>query len=394
MATTQELYEQVFNTGNIWNVSSQMSKVDSNTLGVLITAGIIIGFAVASIQLFSSLFLVYRDKNTNLMDFLAPLVLKMVLAAAVMNPAVYPMIVHYVFAAPADAVANMVTMTYIDNFLSDYSQVMNSIADSPNKVTSLISATLDGSLISTLIAGLFFWAAAICAYITPMIQGMLFLFVYFAGPICIGFSLCDYTVGVFHRWVSMLLTICWLGFFGSCSFLVIDSCQLLSHLSGAAGGDKPNVILTMIYGAVSILLFCSCFPITSFFFSSIGEMTRFTNPVSTITGTAGGMTGGAAVGGVSAMMLGGIGKAAGAGLSRVSRDRSWMRSLADSMQKISGGTVAGGKVVAENSGVRVPHGTSSLIDGRSGGKSPNIPKPQEITGDIEGKKELNGEKVS
>ena len=48
MATTQELYEQVFNTGNIWNVSSQMSKVDSNTLGVLITAGIIIGFAVAS----------------------------------------------------------------------------------------------------------------------------------------------------------------------------------------------------------------------------------------------------------------------------------------------------------------------------------------------------------
>ena len=78
----------------------------------------------------------------------------------------------------------------------------------------------------------------------------------------------------------------------------------------------------------------------------------------------------------------------------MSRDGSWMRSLADSMQKISGGTVAGGKVVAENSGVRVPHGTSSLIDSRSGGKSPNIPKPQESTGDIEGKKELKGEKVS
>ena len=163
MPATQELYNQVFNSGNIWNVSNQLSKVDSDSLGVLITAGVIIGFAAASVQLFSALFVVYKEKDTNLMDVLAPLVLKMVLAAAVMNTAVYPMIVHYLFAAPADAVANMVTVTYIDNFLSDYSEVMSSIADSPNKVTSLISATLDGSLISTLIAGLFFWAAAICA---------------------------------------------------------------------------------------------------------------------------------------------------------------------------------------------------------------------------------------
>jgi hypothetical protein len=374
MATTQELYDNVFNSGDLWNVSSQMLKVDSGTLGTLITAGIIVGFAAASIQLFSAIFVVYRDKDTNLMDFIAPLVLKMVLAAAVLNAAVYPAIVHYVFAAPADAVANMVTDQYINHFLDSFSKVMGSISDSPNKVASLISATLDGSLISTLIAGLFFWAAAICCYITPMIQGMLFLFVYFCGPVCIGLSLCDYTSEVFKKWVSMMLTVCWLGFFGSCSFLVVDSCQLLSNLSTAAGGDKPNVILTMIYGLISIVLFCSAFPIATYFFGSIGELTGLTNPVRAVSSAGKMAVAGAAMGGVSAMMLGSLGKIAGSGLSKVGKEISWMKNLGDSMQKLGGSTHASGKNIAENSGVRITRPNNSSNQGKSGGKSPNIPE--------------------
>lgn len=377
---SQTLYKQIFDNGSIWNVGSELSKVDSTTMSTLFSAGIIVGFVAVCIQMFSALFAVYRDKNTNLMDFIAPMVLKMVLAAAVLNPGTYTFIVNYLFAVPADTVANMITNQYIASFTSKFATVMSAISESPNKISSLISATLDGSLISTLIAGLIFWAAAICCYVTPMIQKILFMFAFYCGPICIGFGLCDYTAEVFKKWVGMMLTICWLGFFGSVSFLVVDTCNLLGHLSTSAGGDKSNVIITMIYGVISIVLFCSAFPISTFFFGSIGELAGgLSNPGRAIGGTASAAVGGAAASGVSAIMLGSLGKAAGSGLSKVAKKGSMLSSLAKSMQNIGGGTLSAGKTVAENSDVRMPprknmNSNSSTSNEKSGGKSPNIPE--------------------
>jgi hypothetical protein len=109
MATTPDLYQQIFNSGDIWNVSSQLTKVNSDTMFVLFKAGLMIGFGAACIQLFSAIFHVYRNKNTNLMDFVAPLILKIILVGIFLTPAVYQAFVAAVFAAPADAAANMVT---------------------------------------------------------------------------------------------------------------------------------------------------------------------------------------------------------------------------------------------------------------------------------------------
>jgi hypothetical protein len=377
MATTPDLYQQIFNSGDIWNVSSQLTKVNSDTMFVLFKAGLLIGFGAACIQLFSALFHVYRNKNANLMDFIAPLILKIILVGIFLTPVVYQAFVVAVFAAPADAAANLVTQIYINHFTADFQQVFATISNSPNKISSLISATLDGSLISTLLAGLIFWAAAICAYVMPIIQGILFLFVYYVGPICMGFALCDYTASVFRSWISLMLTICWLGFFGSCSFLVVDSCQLLSKLSVSAGGDSPNVILTMIYGIVSILLFCASFPIASYFFGSIAEMTGLTHPGRAITSATSGAMLAAGSGGVGTMMLGGLGGIAGAGLAKISKEGSWGSKLGASMQNIGKNAMSTGAAVAENSGVRMPRnhpGTvSNAPDGKSGSSSPNIP---------------------
>jgi hypothetical protein len=369
MPTTPDLYQQIFNSGDIWNVSSQLTKVNSDTMFVLFQAGLLIGFGAACVQLFSALFHVYRYKNANLMDFVAPLILKMILVGAFLAPPVYQAFVAVVFAAPADAAANLVTQIYINHFTSDFQQVFATISDSPNKISSLISATLDGSLISTLLAGLVFWAAAICAYVMPIIQGILFLFVYYVGPVCMGFALCDYTASVFKSWISLMLTICWLGFFGSCSFLVVDSCQLLSSLSASAGGDSPNVILTLIYGVVTIILFCASFPIAAYFFSSLGELTGLTHPGRAIIGATSGGLHAAGASGVGTMMLGGLGSLAGAGLSKISKEGSWGSKLGTSMQNIGKSLMSTGAAVAENSGVRMPNSPG----GKSGGSSPNIP---------------------
>ena len=377
MATTPDLYQQIFNSGDIWNVSSQLTKVNSDTMFVLFQAGLMIGFGAACIQLFSALFHVYRNKNTNLMDFVAPLILKMILVGIFLTPPVYQAFVAMIFAAPADAAANMVTQIYINHFTADFQQIFATISDSPNKISSLISATLDGSLISTLLAGLIFWAAAICAYVMPIIQAILFLFVYYVGPVCLGFALCDYTSSVFKNWVSLMLTICWLGFFGSCSFLVVDSCQLLSKLSTSAGGDSPNVILTLIYGVVTIILFCASFPIASYFFSAIGELTGLTHPGRAIIGATSGGLQAAGASGVGTMMLGGLGSLAGAGLTKISKEGSWGSKLGTSMQNYGQKAMSAGAAVAENSGVRMPRNMSgsnaNSPSGKSGGASPNIP---------------------
>lgn len=377
MATTPDLYQQVFNSGDIWNVTSQLAKVNSDTMFVLFKVGLMVGFIAACIQLFSALIQVYRNKNTNLMDYIAPLILKIILVGLFLTPMVYQAFVVAVFAAPADAAANLVTTIYISHFTTDFQQVFATIGDSPNKISSLISATLDGSLISTLIAGLIFWAAAICAYVTPIIQGILFLFVYYVGPVCMGFALCDYTSQVFKNWISLMLTVCWLGFFGSCSFLVVDSCQLLSKLSLSAGGDSPNVILTMIYGVVAILLFCSAFPIASYFFGAIGEMTGLTHPGRAITGAASSGLLAAGTGGVGTMMLGSIGALAGSGLSKISKEGSWANKLGASMQGMGNSATSSGFKVADSSGVRMPRNApgsnSNKPDGKSGSDSPNIP---------------------
>jgi hypothetical protein len=373
MATAADLLQQTFNSGAIWNVTQQLDKVTPDVLGTVITAGGFVAFMAAAIQLFSALFAVYRDKDTNLMDFIAPLILKMVLIAAIMNPIVYPAIVRYLFAMPADAVANMITTQYIDKFMMDYQTVMGSISDSPNKISSLISATIDGSLISTIIAGLIFWISAILAFVTPMVQGILFLFAFYIGPVCMGFALCEFTESVFKAWISFMLTVCWIGFFGSCSWLVIESCNLLSNLSTAAGGVQPNIILTMIYGIISIVLFISCWPITTYFFGSLSEMGMM-NAAKALSAPGQMAIGATAGAGVGAMMMGGTGKLLGTGLSMISKEGSTMGRLGIAMQNIGGKVSSFGSSVASTAGVRGARSPDSgSPSGPSGGKSPNIP---------------------
>lgn len=275
---------------------------------------LILGFMLTALQVGRIVYLAYQDKKQPF-DSLAPLLFKLVLVSVLLIPTVYETLLHYAFAMPADALSNFVTQIYVDDFQKSLTILSDRIAESSSNPLSLITANLSG-IVTTAMASLIFWAASICIFIMPILQGTLFLYMFYLGPVCIVFSLFDMTASVTRAWISMTLTVAWMGFFGSAAFLVADNLGFIANLAESA--SYSNIITVCVYGIISIILFCMAWPITAFFFSATGALGGITSPAAAISGTASGVSAGLGFGAAGAMMAGGASAGAGRLLTKLS----------------------------------------------------------------------------
>ncbi len=328
---TQDLAQQVFG-GQIWNCYSRFNEANagaiSSNLGSLCRLALVLGFMLTAFQIARMVFLAYRDKLSP-MDQMPSLVVKSILIGVLLIPGVYQTLIKYAFAGPADAFANSVTVLYIDHYQDQMSAMMGKITDSASNPLSVIFSNFSG-VASSVIASLVFWAACICAFILPMLQGALFLFIYYLGPVCLVFCLFDLTASVTKAWIAMMLTVCWLGFFGSVAFLVADSCSFISSVSDSASSGE--VITTAVYGVISIILFCMAWPICSFFFSATGALGAVMSPTGAIASTSAGAITGVGIGATSSLLTGGFLATSGRLLKNSTNKGSTGYSFAEKLQ--------------------------------------------------------------
>ena len=279
---SQALVDQTMSTGYFWNCYSRIANLEhsnptllNDTLYGVYRLSILIGFMISAFQIGTSVYRSYLNKTSPLAD-LIPYLFRLVLVTVLISPPVYKRLVHYVIAVPADSVADMVTASYIDKFTADIVKLQGALSNSQTHLSSFLAAIVDGSLVSSLFSAAIFVAAATCIFIMPILQSVLFLYFFYVGPLCIVFSLSDLTTSVTKAWLGVMLAVAWTGFFGSLCFLAAQSFGALHSLVGGAASN--DVIITMVYGVISIIIFCMAFPLSSFFFGGASSLGRILNP--------------------------------------------------------------------------------------------------------------------
>lgn len=372
---SQALVDQTMSSGYFWDCYSRIANLErsnptllNNTLFGVYRLSLLIGFMLSAFQIGISVYRSYLNKRSPLAD-LIPYLFRLVVVTVLISPPVYKMLVHLVIAVPADSVADMVTASYIDRFTADMVQLQGALSNSQTQLSSFLAALVDGSLVSSLLSAFIFVAASICIFIMPILQSVLFLYFFFVGPVCLVFSLSDLTASVATAWLSVMLAVAWTGFFGSLCFLAAQSFGVLHSLAGGATGN--DVIITMIYGVLSIIIFCMAFPLSSFFFGGATSIGRILNPTSAVSGAVTGAAAGLAMGGAATMAYGKLVGGAGHLLNK--------ESLQKHGQKSFNAGAAVFNAAQNNQGPRTHSNDSSKTSTpseTSGGYSPTLPRDE------------------
>ncbi len=317
---TEKLVHESLSKGYFWNCFSRIDFMEANnpkfsdTMTTLWHLALMLGFMISTFQI-ALLAMRSMTNKENPFSEIIPLLFKTIIVSTLISPWVYRHFMGLVIAGPANAAADMITQMYVTDFQANLAKIMDGIANSNSSIIGVISAALDGSLISSIVSMMIFAAAAICIFIMPMLQSVLFLYAYYLGPICIVFCLFEVTAPVFRAWLGFSLAIAWVGFFGSLSFYAAQSMGVMSNLADSTQGN--DFILVAIHGFCAIVVFCSAYPIAAYFFGGAGAIANTLNPKNAVTGTLTGGKTGAAIAGAVGMGIGGMAKLSGEGLNKM-----------------------------------------------------------------------------
>jgi len=273
--TPDQQYEQLANTSfgdEIWNCTALLDKSPETWAGtantMIANAWMITGLLVA-FQIIIITVNIAKSQG-NFWYNVSPLIFKLIILTAFVNPITYSLLVKGVFGNICDAIANNITMTYIDSYLDQVELFMGKTSEAPNKPVAILTSVIDGSLFHRVIAALIYAVAAIMMFVTSMIQPYIFTFLYLIGPFCIIFSLNDFTFSVLKNWISAILMTGFAGIFGSIAFLICSRAGLVESLANGAGWD--NSLIVIIYGACAVAFYAMIWPISSFLFGGLASL--------------------------------------------------------------------------------------------------------------------------
>jgi len=325
------LFKKLFDPSSVWDCGSLIDGLGSNNpISTIIKIAYSLAAILFAIQILVIAFRQIRSGGESLaaelLGHLARLGIYVLLIKG------YTLLIKLIV-WPANMIATQISKVYINSFTSSWVALFEKGNESGGGVLGILKVTMDGSLISSVIASIVYFIASLCAFITPLIQQALFMLAYFLGPICIAFMLCDFTVDIFKRWFSMAMSIAYIGVIGSCTFLVAGAMNIYAYLGEQPGID--NVVMITVYGIISILLFASAFPIAQFLFGGAG-MGNLTNPLPTLQAA------GQGAGSAALLALGagaGAASVGGAALQKMAPAGSWMSRTGDVLRS-SGGFVS------------------------------------------------------
>lgn len=268
--TTDSLFKKLFDPDKLWSCGSFIDTMQDNPIGSIITLAYTIAAIVWAIQILGIVINQIRVGGDTLGAELLGHVAR--LGVFVMFMSGYNLLIKLIV-MPANLIANGISKLYMKEFTDAWVNLFDRVANGSGAVLSILQVTIDGSLISVVIASIIFFIACICAFITPLLQEALFMLAYFSGPICLAFMLSDFTASIAQRWFGFALSIAFVGVIGSLTFLAAGTMGVYSVI-----GEDPtlkNVIIISVYGIISIILFASALPISQYLFGGggIGNLT-------------------------------------------------------------------------------------------------------------------------
>lgn len=361
----QKLIEDSFSSDYMWNA---WGRVESNlasaneVIKMVSGAALKMGIILISLQFIIMMMKAYKGES-GVMSELKAYWPRFLIVIALTQKSVYKTVVEYGIAKPADAIANKITLSYHDKFVE---QIEKMFAAMDGSIGEWLMAVLDGSAITMVFASLAYVLSIVFAFVLPLLQSTLFLFMYYVGPICIIFSLCDATTSITKAWFSTIMTTAWMGVFGSACFLVQTNGNFFSNIVAGDNG-WASVITTIVYGFISLLMFASIWPITAFIFGSSGQIgSGVTSVASAIGGAVGAATGAGAVASAGTMAIGTGEKLLGGAISKYATEGSSMAALGKNLSDFGNKHVKSG---AKGVGVFQPsaaRSTDTIAQGIAG----------------------------
>jgi len=293
--------------GNIWN---SLAYVNSTWPSLNQSFGSIRNLAIVLSFLFFMVQMVI-DSNKFLkggkIDF-SPIIGRLfaaVLFITATYPPFYKFLVEIIISGPADQIADFFSSKSIVSFQKTFKAMFDAMAGSGTNASNFMTSTLEGSIISSILSVILVLITITFLMAVILSQQILFMVLFFIGPICLAFWFCQLTEGVAKSWISLMFATAWIGVFGSLIFTIIDSFHLLLFMS--AGISKGDVFVSMIYSVLCLSCLVMIFPLASYFFDA-----------GLVSGLDPRKTGSRAVGvGVGAVSVGAVGTVAAGVASKI-----------------------------------------------------------------------------
>ncbi len=339
MSPVNNLVKKTFGEG-LWNFTV-IFEGSMEGLSSIATYALIFGFLLWAVQISIDVFRgMESEQNIWMKKAVSNLIWLIILVALLKTPA-YKTVVKTAIAKPAEICAVSLSLNYIDKFNKATQEVLAVYGNSKNKAWSFLTATVKGALLTQLLAGLVYVVTSAFIFITPVLQIRLFEFMVYIGPMCLVFSLCEWTRGIAKSWLNLTLAIAWLAFFGSVSLFLFVNSGLLENIAVSATWE--DIIPVLVYGILCILMLLMAFPFTIYLFNAAGSgLERVASGGGAVTSAAGvvstGLVGGAAVGtAMGAVMMNSSNKT-------ISQAGKWMSTLSKTATSagMRYGTASGG----------------------------------------------------
>lgn len=329
-----ELFAKLWYAGRY--VDKNRATVEQN-IGGLCRIGLLLGFALFLVQLLLDYVNNVLGQGVHPMRVLQKNIARVLLVAILLTPSIYLYLVVDCVGGITDAIAGSIMKNVLIGF-------KDHIVTGWGGVTTVWGAVaMTSATVGTLLSGIIYIFAIILNMIFPLLQSLIFMLAMYIGPLCIPFMLFDATKNVATNWFSFLLTISFMSVIASLAVLTGGCANVYGEINnfGAAVQGAINIVLSMIYGILSLVLICLSYPISAAIF-----------------GNAGGVGSMFAFGAVSGGVVAGGAVIAGAGAKVAS--------------KVAGGhTELGGKLSSfGDSAFKLAKSEASRMMGRGGGSTP------------------------
>lgn len=280
-ATIDKMIDAVFGSG-IWHSTSLIEKIgDANSLGTMIQIGYAFAALMLIIQAVITVLNISRSSSPQIWENIGPLIFKVVIISALMSSPLYNLLFRYTISGATNLMANAIFSDYAKDFLVSWKNVFSDTGNTPSTPWEILVATFNNSLVSNILSSIIFLAAVCCVFVVSMLQPFLWLFCFYAGPICLAFAICDLTTHVAKNWLNMFLIVNFVGIFGSISFSIAQAASLVSDFG--AGTAANNIILVAVYGVMSIIFFCLIWPLTAYIFSGNSNIGSLGTPQAAVS---------------------------------------------------------------------------------------------------------------
>lgn len=210
--------------------------------------------------------------------------LKVGIITALISTNAYVVLMRDVIGGIPEIIASDFAQKYMVKFWDNQGKMFEVYAKVKSEPGNFLSANFMNGMMSQILAAVVYAVMSAMTLIMPMLQKCLFQMCCYIGPFAFIFLLCDWTKGVFDRWLSAVLAISWLSVIQAIIMWVFVSSIVEAGINAAVGNDVISVLIT---GLVSIAMMISSPSIAMYLFNASGLGLEKAGGAATLVAAAG-----------------------------------------------------------------------------------------------------------